>query len=148
MGRDPLVEEIGPATGKSRQKSLYCRRLQGRCFHLCGDRSSGPSFILAPSASAGRAGAQSLLVTLVEAPGSVSTLETHVAGPGLSCEPLPAFIPMTIAPNSPERLAAPSASAAIAISFGLNISMKIEGAPDTGTLAHVLNVLSTSAARR
>jgi|APFre7841882630_1041343.scaffolds.fasta_scaffold10265_2 transposase len=84
----------------------------------------------------------------VEAPGSVSTLETHVAGPGLSCESLPAFIPMTIALDSRERLAAPSASAAIAISFGLNISMKIEGAPDTGTLAHVLNVLSTSAARR
>ena len=84
----------------------------------------------------------------VESPEPVASLETMMEGPAFSREPLPAFIPVTIVRDLPERSAAPSVAAAIAISFGANISVKIEGAPDTGTLAHVINVLSANAARR
>ena len=83
----------------------------------------------------------------VQAPKPVAALETKVEGPALSREPLPAFIPVTIAPDLPGRPAAPS-MAVIAISFGADICVKIEGAPDTGTLAHVINVLSANVARR
>ena len=83
----------------------------------------------------------------VETPEPVASLETMMEGPAFSREPLPAFIPVTIVRDLPGRPAAPS-MAAIAISFGANISVKIEGAPDTGTLAHVINVLSANAGRR
>jgi transposase len=84
----------------------------------------------------------------IEVPKGIAAMEAKLEDSGLSREASPAFIPVTIAPDSPERLAAPSMAAAIAISFGANISVKIEGAPDTGTLAHVINVLSANAARR
>ncbi len=83
----------------------------------------------------------------VEASELVAALKTKVEGPALSREPLPAFIPVTIAPDLPGRAAAPS-MAVIAISFGANISVKIEGVPDNGTLAQVINVLSANVARR
>ena len=84
----------------------------------------------------------------VETPEPVASLETMMEGPAFSREPLPAFIPVTIVRDLPGRPASPSRAAAIAISFGAHISVKIEGAPDTGTLAHVINVLSANAARR
>lgn len=59
----------------------------------------------------------------------------------------PAFIPVAIAPDSPARLVAP-APAAMAICFGSGISVKIEGAPDAGTLARVIDALSARAGRR
>lgn len=62
-------------------------------------------------------------------------------------EALPGFIPMTIAPEPPEPPFAP-APAMIAISFGSDIGMKIEGAPDAGTLARVIDALSARAGRR
>ena len=62
---------------------------------------------------------------------------------------LASFIPVSISPESAEqRPAPPSPVAAIAIAFGATINLRIEGAPDAGTLAHVLNALSANTARR
>ena len=71
---------------------------------------------------------------------------SELAGPSGG---LASFVPVAIAPEATEhrRDTLPS-PATIAISFGANIGVKIEGAPDTGTLAQVINVLSANAARR
>ena len=86
-------------------------------------------------------------LALVEASEPVAPVGTAVECPALSREPLRTFIPVKIAPDLPERLAAPSV-AAITICLGADISVKIEGAPDAETLGHVINALSASAARR
>jgi transposase len=86
-------------------------------------------------------------LALVEASEPVVPVGTKVKGPALSREPLRTFIPVTIAPDLPVLHAGPS-PAVIAISFGANINVKIEGAPDAETLGHVINALSASAARR
>ena len=59
------------------------------------------------------------------------------------------FVPVSILPEPTEQRSNPPASpATVTVEFGANILLKIEGAPDTGTLAHVINVLSANVARR
>ena len=72
---------------------------------------------------------------------------SELAAPAAS----PAFMPVAIVPEATElaretpTLPSP---ATIAISFGSCIHVKVEGAPDAGTLARVIDALSTRAGRR
>ena len=64
---------------------------------------------------------------------------------------VPAFVPVAVAAAAPLALAqsgTASAFAAITIEFGSGVSMKIEGAPDWGTLELVVGVLSGAGRRR
>lgn len=64
-----------------------------------------------------------------------------------------AFVPVTIAVAEPvpvpeHRLATATVPAAISVEFGLNVRMKIEGAPDAATLAKVIGMLLGAGHRR
>jgi hypothetical protein len=50
---------------------------------------------------------------------------------------VPPFVPLTVAPPAPEL-----APATIMIEFGVNVCMKIEGAPDAQTLSNVIGALT------
>jgi transposase len=58
---------------------------------------------------------------------------------------VPSFVPVTIAPDPPDRQSAP---ATITIEFGAGVRMRIEGAPDAETLTKVIGALSTIERRR
>jgi transposase len=55
---------------------------------------------------------------------------------------VPAFVPLTVAPPAPEL-----APATIMIEFGVNVCMKIEGAPDAQTLSNVIGALTANERR-
>jgi len=63
---------------------------------------------------------------------------------------LGSFVPVAIGPESaePPRVPPPSSRAMIAIEFGANIRMTIEGAPDAGMLANIIDMLSARMVRR
>ena len=63
---------------------------------------------------------------------------------------LETFVPVAIAPGAAEPPRTPPSLSreAISIEFGVNIRMTIEGVPDRGTLANVIEALSARVARR
>jgi transposase len=65
--------------------------------------------------------------------------------PRLAAREGPVFIPVTVAPApAPE----PPSASGITIEFGGGARLKIEGAPDAGTLANVIDALSKAERRR
>jgi len=62
------------------------------------------------------------------------------------------FVPLKVDVSAPvlaaEPVTVPPAPGAIMIEFGSGISMKVEGAPDRGTLEQVIGVLSGAGRRR
>ena len=59
------------------------------------------------------------------------------------------FVPVAIADGrSPERVAELSPSSAITIEFSGGVRLKVEGAPDAGTLTSVIGALSRAERRR
>jgi transposase len=60
----------------------------------------------------------------------------------------PRFVPVAIADASPERAAELSPLSAITIEFSGGVRLKVEGAPDVGTLTRVIDALSRAERRR
>ena len=60
----------------------------------------------------------------------------------------PCFVPVAIADASPERAAELSPLSAITIEFSGGVRLKVEGAPDVGTLTRVIDALSRAERRR
>jgi len=60
----------------------------------------------------------------------------------------PCFVPVAIADAAPERVAELSPSSAITIEFSGGVRLKVEGAPDVGTLTRVIDALSRAERRR
>jgi transposase-like protein len=60
----------------------------------------------------------------------------------------PCFVPVAIAAAVGERGAELSPSSAITIEFAGGVCLKVEGAPDAGTLASVIDALSRAEWRR
>lgn len=61
---------------------------------------------------------------------------------------LETFVAVAIAPAEPPRTPPSLSREAISIEFGVNIRMTIEGVPDRGTLANVIEALSARVARQ
>jgi transposase len=62
----------------------------------------------------------------------------------------PCFVPVAIADAAPERVAelSPSSAITITIEFSGGVRLKVEGAPDVGTLTRVIDALSRAERRR
>jgi transposase len=60
---------------------------------------------------------------------------------------VPAFVPVAIAPEAAKQTCEPP-QAAIAITFGANVRLTIEGAPDAQTLCTVISALAAQDRRR
>ena len=58
------------------------------------------------------------------------------------------FVPLTVAPATPENGASDPPTAVIVVEFGADVRMKIEGAPDGETLAKTIAALSMAGRRR
>jgi transposase len=67
--------------------------------------------------------------------------------PRLAAREEPVFIPVTVA-SAPAPAPEPPSASGITIEFGGGARLKIEGAPDAGTLANVIDALSKAERRR
>jgi transposase len=98
-------------------------------------------------------------VTALEEPGAVAAEVARKAGvdPSLlyrwrqqlaASRQVTSFIPVTVVPAAPAPVLESAPLSAITIEFFGGVRLKVEGAPDAGTLASVIDALARAARRR
>ncbi len=98
-------------------------------------------------------------VTALEEPGAVAAEVARKAGvdPSLlyrwrqhlaASRQVASFIPVTVVPAAPAPVPERAPPSAITIEFSGGVRLKVEGAPDAGTLARVIDALSLAERRR
>jgi len=98
-------------------------------------------------------------VAALEAPGAVAVEVARQAGvdpsllyrwrrQAMASREVVSFVPVAIAADAAEHAAEPSPPAALTIEFSGGARLKVEGAPDVGTLTRVIDALSRAERRR
>ena len=98
-------------------------------------------------------------VAALEAPGAVAVAVARQAGvdpsllyrwrrQAMASREVVSFVPVAIAADEAEHAAEPAPPSAITIEFSGGVRIKVEGAPDAGTLTRVIGALSRAERRR
>ncbi len=95
----------------------------------------------------------------MEAPGAVAVAVARQAGvdpsllyrwrrQAMASREVGSFVPVAISADEAEHAAEPAPPSAITIEFSGGVRIKVEGAPDAGTLTRVIGALSRAERRR